>query len=135
MSLARWFPPEYLDDHEETSVANRLSTSSDIFMFGMAVLEVGRPAARLSRLSILQSADLSFERQIVTSQKPFAHIKRDRAVLLARYRGELPQKPMGINEGLWDILQCCWETEPGNRPTIRGVIRVLNSLINCSTGQ
>jgi len=93
----RWWAPE-LNDNQE------LSTRSDVYSFGMTVLE------------------------IMTGRLPW-HGAKPWSVILKAYRGERPERPMEIsNDGMWDLLVRCWDQEPMQRPTIQGIVTILDGI-------
>ncbi|KAI5121783.1 hypothetical protein M0805_009594 [Coniferiporia weirii] len=82
--------------------------ASDIWAFGMTVYEV------------------------ITQQRPYAHLKADQRVILAIIRGELPTRPVSIGEKsstlgmIWTICEDCWKTDPDDRVAIDEIISRLN---------
>jgi len=98
----RWFAPELC------SAPGILSKESDMFSYGMMVLE------------------------LMTGNPPFSSIKRVTEVLLTIQRGERPARPLdpdivvrGLDDRLWDLLTRCWKADPAERPTIEEVLREL----------
>ncbi|KAJ7068086.1 kinase-like domain-containing protein [Mycena amicta] len=94
----RWFAPEVCIGQ------GVLSLSSDVYAYGMTVLE------------------------LFTHSQPFNEIKHTTEVVIRSARGEQPSRPMdrrvldrGLNDYIWDLLRCCWTTEASQRPTIEQV--------------
>ncbi|KAH8119622.1 kinase-like protein [Phellopilus nigrolimitatus] len=97
----RWLAPELLDDR----LGFPLTTKSDVFMYGMTVLE------------------------LMTSQEPFSYYKYDTIVLIKRNEGEKPKRPdgrlikqRGLDDGLWELLNRCWAGNPDDRPSIQDIL-------------
>ncbi|KAI5118218.1 hypothetical protein M0805_004706 [Coniferiporia weirii] len=84
--------------------------ASDIWAYGMTVYE------------------------IISKQRPYAHLKADQRVILAIIRGELPSRPDSVIgqlpalEDVWAICEDCWKTDPDERITIKQVISRLDKL-------
>ncbi|KAI5118190.1 hypothetical protein M0805_005545 [Coniferiporia weirii] len=114
----RWLPPELLglvglgeSNPDNENYGNDLTTKSDIFMYGMTVLE------------------------LMTGEYPYSNLKYDNQVILCRDRGEKPKKPVGsewekvcrrgLDERLWGLLERCWAQNPADRPTITEVLESL----------
>ncbi|KAF8525377.1 kinase-like domain-containing protein [Gautieria morchelliformis] len=98
----RWFAPELC------SSPGVISTYSDVFAYGMTVVE------------------------IFTDEPPFQHIKRTTEVLLQMQKGERPMKPTetkiierGLDDHLWEVATGCWEACPEHRPTIDQILAQL----------
>ena len=71
----------------------------------------------------------------MTQEKPFVNIKRDPQVLVYRSQGGRPLRPeneevrrRGLDDQLWTLLERCWSDRPDNRPSIKEVIEVLETL-------
>ncbi|KAI5121784.1 hypothetical protein M0805_009595 [Coniferiporia weirii] len=65
--------------------------------------------------------------EILTKQRPYAHLKADQRVILAIIRGELPSRPdhnehSPALEDIWRICEDCWKTDPEDRITISEII-------------
>ncbi|KAK7037712.1 hypothetical protein VNI00_010938 [Paramarasmius palmivorus] len=66
--------------------------------------------------------------EIVTGLVPFNTLKRDPAIVMAVLRGERPSAPadvVNMSDDLWLLMNECWETEPGLRPTAYDLLRRL----------
>ncbi|KAI5115857.1 hypothetical protein M0805_009705 [Coniferiporia weirii] len=117
-SSYRWLAPELLGlvgvgkrGINEDKLGNVLTTKSDIFMFGMTILE------------------------LMTGEQPHSDLKYDNQVIIRRHEGENPNKPdgsewekvyeRGLNERLWGFLERCWAEDPADRPTITEVLEFL----------
>jgi len=86
----------------------RPTQESDCYALGMVILEV------LSR------------------KAPFAQLK-DFIVMRKVIEGERPGRPEGaegvwFTDDLWRMLNLCWETQPGSRPTIQTVWECLHQV-------
>ncbi|KAF7355140.1 TKL/TKL-ccin protein kinase [Mycena sanguinolenta] len=97
----RWFAPEVCIGQ------GVLSLSSDVYAYGMTVLE------------------------IFTHEQPYNNIKHTTEVVIRSAKGEHPPKPMdlkvirrGLDDNMWKLLSLCWATEPLQRPTIQQVLEL-----------
>ncbi|TFK44943.1 kinase-like domain-containing protein [Crucibulum laeve] len=102
----RWMAYELLapceDDDDDEEFTPPLTTESDVWAFGMTVLE------------------------ILTGQIPFSHIKNDATVILNVMKKILPSKPGNIEPGIWRLLEHCWDFKPEQRPSMNTITAVLN---------
>ncbi|KAG2146626.1 kinase-like domain-containing protein [Suillus clintonianus] len=94
----RWLAPELCRD------AGMLTTHSDIFAYGMTILE------------------------IMTHEIPWHHIRHTTHVIIKLSRGEMPPRPKdpaasarGLDDRLWLLVQKCWSA-PENRPSTRDIL-------------
>ncbi|KAJ7937244.1 kinase-like domain-containing protein [Mycena leptocephala] len=95
----RWFAPEVCIGQ------GVLSLSSDVYAYGMTVLEM------------------------FTHEQPYNNIKHTTEVVIRSAKGEQPPRPTdhkalkrGLNDDVWMLLGLCWVTEPTQRPTIQQVL-------------
>jgi len=95
----RWFAPEVCIGQ------GVLSLSSDVYAYGMTVLE------------------------LFTHEQPYNNIKHTTEVVIRSAKGEQPPRPMdpkvirrGLTDELWMLLGSCWINEPSRRPTIQQVL-------------
>ncbi|KAG6837924.1 hypothetical protein H0H93_008318 [Arthromyces matolae] len=95
----RWFAPEVCVGE------GLLSPSSDIYAFGMTVLEA------------------------MTHQQPYSHIKHATEVVIKSSTGQFPRRPTdsrtiqrGLDDKMWILLTKCWSTQWMNRPTIKEIV-------------
>ncbi|KAJ6506696.1 kinase-like domain-containing protein [Mycena sanguinolenta] len=95
----RWFAPEVCIGQGDLSLA------SDVYAYGMTVLE------------------------IFTHEQPYSNIKHTTEVVIRSVKGERPMRPTdvevvtrGLDDKLWALLALCWSTEPTRRPTIQQVL-------------
>ena len=100
--------PELLDPDQFNLKDSRPTQESDCYALGMVILEV------LSR------------------QAPFAQSK-DVVVLQKVIKGERPGRPEGADgvwftDDLWQMLNLCWETQPGSRPSVQAVLECLEGV-------
>ncbi|KAJ7699876.1 kinase-like domain-containing protein [Mycena rosella] len=98
----RWFAPEVCIGQ------GVLSLSSDVYAYGMTVLE------------------------LLTHEQPYSNIKHTTEVVIRSAKGEQPERPRasrvlerGLDEHLWSVLCHCWLTVPAQRPRIGDVLDVL----------
>ncbi|KAG8990605.1 hypothetical protein FRB93_003152 [Tulasnella sp. JGI-2019a] len=94
----RWMSPELPNDSPKT-------TSSDMFVFAMTIVEV------------------------LTGRPPFPDLitpKTGHAIAMGRRPPFEPISRNGRNfEELWNIAAACWDEEPGNRPRAEDIVAVL----------
>ncbi|KAG6884905.1 hypothetical protein C0992_005602, partial [Termitomyces sp. T32_za158] len=96
----------------EVAISN--NKSSDIYAFGMLAYE------------------------IFTGQVPYAHLKNRYAVILRVSRGERPARPeissvwshSGLTEGIWSLMEACWDAAPEKRPSIQEITDFLASVLD-----
>ncbi|KAL2917310.1 hypothetical protein HK105_202974 [Polyrhizophydium stewartii] len=97
-SALRWTAPELL------TPGSRLEKSSDVFSFAMTAA------------------------QILTGEVPFVEERNDAIVVEWIKDGERPDRPSGIADVLWQIIDDCWHQDPAARPTFRQVALRLGAL-------
>lgn len=95
---ARWVAPELVEGGEESTPSKR----SDVYSFGMAILE------------------------LLTGKQPFSEYRSGAAVISALVRGRQPKRPTEhiewLGDGVWALMQRCWDREPSSRPTMEEVV-------------
>ena len=112
----RWCAPEILLGEQPAS------KESDIFSFGMVVIEVGGG-------------------QLVPCQRPYQPIKvftgkapfvgsTTPAVIASIVDGRRPERPRntGLTDHLWGVTQKCLKQAPSDRPNVEQVLGVLRML-------
>ena len=97
--------PELLDPEQFDFGDGRPTQESDYYALGMVILEV------LSR------------------RVPFAEFK-DFVVMRKVIEGDRPGRPEGaegawFTDDLWQMLNQCWEAQPGSRPSVQVVLECL----------
>ena len=97
--------PELLDPDQFGFKDGRPTKASDCYALGMVIYEV------------------------LAGQAPFTPYK-DFIVMRKVIEGERPGRPEGaegawFTDYLWEILQICWDTQPGARPSIEVVLECL----------
>ncbi|TFK55297.1 hypothetical protein OE88DRAFT_1030281 [Heliocybe sulcata] len=97
---SRWTAPELHREHVS------VSPQTDAWSFGMLCLE------------------------LMTGQRPFHYISRDMEAVLHIIQGALPHRPDSgvIQDGLWDLMIACWQSEPGRRPPMSDVSAYMRRL-------
>ena len=106
----RWMSPELLDP-EKFGLQNRRPTiESDCYALGMVIYE------------------------ILSGQAPFSAYNSF-ATIFKVLNGERPERPQGeagklFTDGIWDMVELCWKTEPKERASAKTVLACLegNSL-------
>lgn len=96
----RWAAPEVLDGTTE-------SASSDIYSFGMVILE------------------------LLTGAPPYFEYRSGAAVIRALMKGAQPKRPIErvwFSDKLWALTQRCWSIEPGSRPTMEVMLTELREM-------
>jgi len=102
---SRWMSPELFDPERFGAKDGRRTKHSDCYALGMVVYEV------------------------LSGQVPFFRYRKYVAVGKV-LKGERPGRPQGVGEkwftdDVWSILGGCWEPNPGDRPSVEGVLRCL----------
>ena len=70
--------------------------------------------------------------QVFTGAVPFSNVSSLTAAL-AIMRGNRPLRPTypTFTDGLWKIMECCWDQDPCSRPTISDVVLQVLTLSVC----
>jgi serine/threonine protein kinase len=73
---------------------------------------------------------LILSEQMLTGSYPFPELPTDMAVALAVIAGLRPSRPPSCSgspslDGLWNLLQKCWEDSPENRPVASEIVKHL----------
>ena len=114
----RWMAPELFmnaetdtNDSEDDVSALKVTRHSDIWSFGMLVLE------------------------LLTDELPFPDKSLDAAVICALIKGERPKHPRslkvirnGLNNELWQYLAKCWDSSPEHRLPLHSLYDTLDQL-------
>ncbi|QRW13031.1 Serine/threonine-protein kinase [Ceratobasidium sp. AG-Ba] len=96
--------PELIDEGDTTH-----SIAADVYALGMTILET------------------------FTGRVPF-YGKADRAVYAAVMKHKIPERPHEIPSdndqanGLWSVLESCWDPKPANRPTASEVANLIKEI-------
>ncbi|KAI9508854.1 ras guanine nucleotide exchange factor domain-containing protein [Russula earlei] len=102
----RWLAPELVTD----SSCVPTTRATDVWSFGMLSLE------------------------IFTDNVPFSHISNEAFVPLAIRDGPLPTRPeqnitlKGLSDAMWDLLNRCWQRDPGSRPSMPEIREVIQQI-------
>ena len=67
--------------------------------------------------------------EVLSGQKPFAQ-SREPAVVRKVINGERPGWPCraaepGLADGIWRMVELCWDSQPKNRPDVKTVLQCL----------
>ena len=70
--------------------------------------------------------------EVLSGEAPFKPYM-DYIVIQKVLAGERPGRPQGANvswftDDMWETLQCCWSSQPEDRPTIEAVLRRLEDV-------
>eukprot|EP00842_Homolaphlyctis_polyrhiza_P003887 jgi/Hompol1/449/HPOL_004196-RA len=77
------------------------STPADVFAFAMTCIE------------------------ILTDDLPFPTERFGDKVMGKIVHGERPERPVGITDSLWQLIQECWHDNPNERPTFETIVRLV----------
>ena len=99
----RWMGPELIDPARFELKHGRPTECSDCYALGMVVYEV------------------------VSGHVPF-HGMATPTVFVRVLEGERPPRGMRFTDGLWEMLEKCWMTEPHSRPSIDEVLGHLKAI-------
>ncbi|KAF9012562.1 kinase-like domain-containing protein [Cyathus striatus] len=105
----RWMAYELLaptEGEDDDNYVPPLTKASDVWAFGMTMLEV------------------------LTGQLPFMNVKNDSTVILSIIKGVLPARPAKIDDGMWRLLQHCWNFVPDKRPSMRAAANILELMVS-----
>ncbi|KAI5116781.1 hypothetical protein M0805_008735 [Coniferiporia weirii] len=103
----RWMAYELI---AETETYRKHSKESDVWAFGMTAYE------------------------LLTKDRPYAHISNNFQVPVFIAKKELPNPPASFDEWptdgreIWDLLQLCWNPDPQKRISMAEVVETLKSL-------
>lgn len=106
----RWLAPELLDG---SCPHNTLQT--DIYAFACVCYEV-------RKFPDTYHDCLSDRPQLYSGNIPFHDLKRDGQVIVLVSQGHRPTRPGHISNGMWSLIQECWEQETSGRPTSREIM-------------
>jgi serine/threonine protein kinase len=100
-----------------------LSFASDIYSYGMTVLEVSNTILSFEHMIC------SYPLQLFTHEQPYKEIKHKNDVVIRAYNGQQPLRPPtsdavepNIDDELWSLLQGCWAVEMSKRPTVQDIL-------------
>ena len=96
----RWMSPELIAPDQFGLKKSRPTMSSDCYALGMVIYET------------------------ITGRLPF-HRDTDYVISLKVVRGERPLRRLKFTNFLWGMLELCWESQPGGRPSAEDVLRCL----------
>ena len=96
------------------------SKESDVFAFGMVMIEVGDLV-----FILVKSPDRFIK--VFTGRVPFSDCAAVPAMvkIMTGYRPERPIHP-GFTDDLWTLAQRCWEVNPQDRPQVGSIIEQLS---------
>ena len=97
--------PELIDPQRFGFEKGRPTKSSDCYALGMVIYET------------------------ISGNLPF-HEHTDPTVVMKVLKGERPPRGKKFTRSLWKMLELCWASQPGNRPSIEGVLRDLEMFSN-----
>jgi len=114
---ARWCAPEILKDEQP------VSKQSDVFSFGMIIIEVGG-----GRSAPCQAPYPSTK--VFTGKAPFGE-DHTFAVIAKIVSGKLPKRPnhASFTDHLWEFTQQCLDLAPANRPNAEQILEALIKLL------
>lgn len=106
----RWQAPELLYASRFGAELSKLTTKSDVYAFSCVCLE------------------------IFSGKIPFADLYDGGVIMEVAVNDNRPPWPgpdaaaRGLNEGIWSIMQLCWNTKPADRPDMPFVVNHLESV-------
>ena len=98
----RWMSPERIAPERFGFRNSRPTISSDCYALGMVIYET------------------------ISGNVPF-HKDADLAVSMKVVEGKHPPRGVKFTENLWGTLELCWASMPNNRPSIKDVLRCLET--------
>ncbi|KAJ7927708.1 kinase-like domain-containing protein, partial [Mycena leptocephala] len=93
----RWMAPERLVPSAYGLPTAKATTQSDVYSFGMLMLEV------------------------FSGEPPWGSARNECSIALNVVTNLRPSRPSSIPDDLWEIVQECWSHSPTGRPTIQEV--------------
>ncbi|KAF8145830.1 hypothetical protein K438DRAFT_1922282, partial [Mycena galopus ATCC 62051] len=93
--------------------------------------ELFKPSPRHFGSDVYAFASTCYE--IMTGKVTFHELRNDMTVMLAVLEGKHPSRPQSWTstpalDGLWDLLQTCWCSQPEERPSARQIVQQLEDL-------
>lgn len=108
---ARWLAPELCVI--DTADAHKPTTKSDMWAFGMFMLE------------------------LYTEEPPWSDCVAEGRVYIRMYLGEVPDRPRGahlkatcLEDEVWRCMQDCWAMPEGMRPSAKSIVQRLQHALN-----
>jgi serine/threonine protein kinase len=127
---ARYQAPELFDDENPTEP----HFGSDVYAFAFVCYQV-----TLGLSIFLVNRKNNATTKILTGKVPFHELPNDMAVMMKVSRGYRPSRPSTCSgttalDGLWELIQSCWQGEAERRPTVSQiVIQLVGPVILAST--
>ncbi|KAF9257558.1 kinase-like protein [Marasmius fiardii PR-910] len=115
----RWLAPEAIRPTPPPPLGNAITndddTPRDIFSYALTIVEM------------------------MTGQNPFSELVHEPAVAVAIARGRRPPRPAHPKEGwcpdyVWELVERCWDQDPGRRPRAGEVYGYLRGLVEGGDG-
>ncbi len=93
----------------------KVSLFSDVYSFGSVALEVRR---FIFSFSLVRQSNL----KVFTGERPYHYVQSDMEVLL-KYIVNLvkPNRPKGVQDEHWEVVEKCWEASPQSRPSSKSL--------------
>ena len=107
---ARWMSPELISPDRFGLQDSRPTKASDCYALGMVIYET------------------------ISGHLPF-HEDADLVVFVKVSEGKHPPRRVGFMNGLWGMLELCWEYQPNDRPNIEDVLQYLETGIDGEVDQ
>ncbi|KAF9258747.1 kinase-like protein [Marasmius fiardii PR-910] len=142
----RWMAPEVMisessssdgsipSDEERMKLKLKTTTESDVYSFGMTMLEVS-----VFSLSKPLTEDESLVQQVYTHRTPFPHRRFYSGVIYDVISGIRPSRPgpdecvvSGLKDDVWEVIQWCWRHDPRERPSMATVANALRRILSLS---
>ena len=110
--MYRWLAPELIEPPPNANgmIAPVFTKEADVFAFGMVAVE------------------------LFTGEVPFGWMNGNAWVLERVLMGTRPENPsgageVGLTDSMWELICRCWEQNPARRPTMKEVVRGLETLV------
>jgi hypothetical protein len=130
-----WIPPEVLQPAESSEdvvvVANHAcKPSSDVYSFAMTIYEVRCPV-----ISTMPMRHERYALQMYTGHAPFGHHGHYSKTILDVIWGIRPRRPTPLvapqmTDGIWGVIEKCWDQDPRKRPSMLTVCALLEDMEN-----
>jgi serine/threonine protein kinase len=111
LASVRWTAPELFD------LGRKKSRSSDVYAFGITIVEVGH---------VEPDGRTQLSTQIYTGKRPYPGYNHSMQVIMDVCKGIRPGRPAvecGFNNALWELVNYCWDADSHSRPDMKEVVK------------
>ena len=104
-----------------------ITRSSDVYAFGMTMLEVRHRATRWV------NCNSHARYQIFSGRHPFPELVREGSVMMAVVEGRRPERPDTalLTDDVWKLMTECWSGNATARPSIQEIVTLVSMFGPC----